>query len=162
MFVVGLFIVPSAEFYFFSSDSLNCAASIVRVRYYTNQIVLNTLWNSYLNQATKNVYRYLYFPNFPIPKEIPWWKISKQKRNPFIISVTWTLLSPSELYSPQPPPRAGPRVRYHCLRCSFRLLVVVRLFSPFLCLSWFLSVWKYPNALCNCIAIWSKGVLPRS
>ena len=30
MFVVGLFIVPSAEFYFFSSDSLNCAASIVR------------------------------------------------------------------------------------------------------------------------------------
>ena len=53
MFVVGLFIVPSAEFYFFSSDSLNCAASIVRVRYYTNQIVLNTFWNSYLNQATK-------------------------------------------------------------------------------------------------------------
>ena len=41
MFVVGLFIVPSAEFYFFSSDSLNFAASIVRVRYYTNQIVLN-------------------------------------------------------------------------------------------------------------------------
>ena len=49
MVVVGLFIVPSAEFYFFSSDSLNCAASIVRVRYYTNQIVLNT----------KNVYKYL-------------------------------------------------------------------------------------------------------
>ena len=61
MFVVGLFIVPSAEFYFFSSDRLNCAASIVRVRYYTNQIVLKT----------KNVYRYLYFPKFPIPKEIP-------------------------------------------------------------------------------------------
>ena len=40
MFVVGLFIVPSAEFYSFSSDSLNCAAS-VRVRHYTNQIVLN-------------------------------------------------------------------------------------------------------------------------
>ena len=157
MFVVGLFIVPSAEFYFFSSDSLNCAASIVRVRYYTNQIVLNTLWNSYLNQATKNVYRYLYFPNFPIPKEIPWWKISKQKRNPFIISVTSTL--PSQL---QPPPWAGPRVKHYCLRCSFWLLVVVRHFSPFLCLSWFLSVWKYPNALCNCIAIWSKGVLPRS
>ena len=70
MFVVGLFIVPSAEFYFFSSDSLNCAASIVRMRQYTDQIVLNTLSNSYLNQATKNVYRYLYFPNFPIPKEI--------------------------------------------------------------------------------------------
>ena len=57
MFVVGLFSVQSAEFYFFSSDSLNCAVSIVRVRYYTNQIVLNTLWKSYLNQATKNVYR---------------------------------------------------------------------------------------------------------
>ena len=88
MFVVGLFIVPSAEFYFFSSDSLNCAASIVRVRYYTYQIVLNTLWNSYLHQATKNVYRYLYFPNCPIPKQISSSKISKQKRNPFIISVT--------------------------------------------------------------------------
>ena len=143
MFVVGLFIVPSAEFYFFSSDSLNCAASIVRVRYYTNQIVLNTLWNSYLNQATKNVYRYLYFPNFPIPKEIPWWKISKQKRNPFIISVTSFLPSPSQ----------PPKIRYYCFRCSFWLLVVVRHFSPFLCLSWFLSVWKYPNALCNNIAM---------
>ena len=39
-----------------------------------------TLWNSYLNQATKNVYRYLYFPKFPIPEEIPWWKISKQQQ----------------------------------------------------------------------------------
>ena len=106
-----------------------------------------TLWNSYLNQATKNVYRYLYFPKFPIPKEIPWWKISKQKRNPLIILVTSTL--PSQL---QPPPWAGPRVKHYCLRCSFWLLVVVRHFSPFLCLSWFLSVWKYPSALCKCIA----------
>ena len=147
MSVVGLFMVPSAEFYFFSSDSLNCAASIVRVRYYTNQIVLNALWNSYLNQATKNVYRYLYFPKFPIPKEIPW-KIWKQKRNPFIISVTSTLPSPL-----QPPPWAGPGVKHYCLRCSFWLLVVVGHFSPFLCLFWFLSVGKYPNALCDCIAI---------
>ena len=80
------------------------------VRYYRKQIafnswkrpisvivVLNTLWNSYLNQATTNVYIYLYLPNFPIPKEIPWWKFSKQKRNPFIISVTSTLPSPSNL-----------------------------------------------------------------
>ena len=52
----------------------------------------------------------------------------------------------------QPPAGAGPRVKHYCLRCSFWLLVVVRHFSPFLCLSWFLSVWKYPNALCNCIA----------
>ena len=72
------------------------------VGYYTNQIVLNTLWNSYLNQATKN---------FPIPKEIPWWKFSKQKRNRFIISVTSTHPSPSN-------PLAGPRVKRHCLRCS--------------------------------------------
>lgn len=46
MFVVGLFIVPSAEFIFSLSDSLNFAASIVRARYYNhyyNQIVLNTL-----------------------------------------------------------------------------------------------------------------------
>ena len=123
MFVVGLFIVPSAEFYFFSSDSLNCAASIVRMRYYTNQIVLNTLWNSYLNQATKNVYRYLYFPNFPIPKEIPWWKISKQKRNPFIISVTSTLPSPSK-------PRLGPGLGSDIIVCVF-LFGCWKLFDTF-------------------------------
>ena len=70
------------NFTFSHPDSLDCAASIVRVRYYTNNFVLNTLWNSYLNQATKNVYRYLYFPNFPIPKEIPWWKISNKKEIP--------------------------------------------------------------------------------
>ena len=109
--LVGLFIVPPAEFYFFSSDSLNCAASlIVRVRYYTNQIVLNALWNSYWNKATKNVYRYLYFPNFLIPKEIPWWKLSKQKRNPFIISVTSTLPSPSK-------PRLGPGLGSDIIVC---------------------------------------------
>ena len=111
MFVVGLFIVPSAEFYFFSSDSLNCAASsIVRVRYYANQIVLNTLWNSYLKQATKNVYRYLYFPKFPIPKEIQWWKSSKQKTNPFITSVTSTLPSPFNL-------RLGPGLGSNIIVC---------------------------------------------
>ena len=147
MFVVGLFIVPSAEFYFFSSDSLNCAASIARVRYYTNQIVLNTLWNFYLHQATKNVYSYLHFPNFPIPKEIPDEKFQNKKE---ILYHLGNFNSPLPL---QPPPRAGPRVRYYCLRCSFWLLVVVRHLFPLLCLSWFLSVWKYPNALCNCIAI---------
>ena len=148
MFVVGLFIIPSAEFYFFSSDRLNCAASIVRVRYYTNQIVLNTLWNSYLNQATKNVYRYLYFPKFPIPKEIPRWKSSKQKRNPFIISVTSTLPSQSN-------PRLGPGLGSNIIVCVvlFGSWSEFWHFSPFLCLSWFLSVWKDPNALCNCIAI---------
>ena len=148
MFVVGLFIVPSAEFCFFSSDSLNCTASIVRLRYYTNQIVLNTLWNSYLNQATKKVYRYLYFPKFPIPKEIPWLKNFKTKKKSL-----YHLGNFNSLFPLQPPPRAEPRVKYYCLRCSFWLLVVVRHFSPFLCLSWFLSVWKYPNALCNCISI---------
>ena len=106
MFVVGLFMVPSAEFYFFSSDSLNCAASIVRVRYYTSQIVLNTLWNSYLNQATKNVYRYLYFQGFLSLKKSRDEKFENKKRNPFIFSVTSTLPSPLQL-----PPWAGPRVQ---------------------------------------------------
>ena len=44
-------------------------------------VVLNTLWKSYLNQATKNVYIYLYLPNFPIPKEIPWWFFQNQKKS---------------------------------------------------------------------------------
>ena len=78
MFVVVLFIVPSAEFYFFSSDSLNCAANIAHVRYYTNQIVLNTLWDSYSNQATKIfIFQIFLSPkksrdeNFQNKKEIP-------------------------------------------------------------------------------------------
>ena len=54
---------------------------------------------------------------------------------------------------PPPPPRAWPRVKLYCLCCSFLLLVVVRHFSHFLCLSLFLSVWNYRNALCNSIAI---------
>ena len=33
---------------------------------------------------------YLYLPNLPIRKEIPYWKFSQKKRNPFIISVTLT------------------------------------------------------------------------
>ena len=127
--MVGLFIVPSAEFYFSSSDRLNCAASIVRVRYYTNQIVLNTLWNSYLNQATKNIYRYLYFPKFPIPKEIPWWKSSKQKRNPFITSVTSTLPSKSN-------PRLGPGL-------GSNIIVCVVLFG---CWQWFDT--SLPSSVC--------------
>ena len=86
-------------------------------------------------------------------------KFSYPQRNPVMNNFKTKKKSLSHLgnfNSPlpfQPPPRAGPRVRYYCLRCSFWLLVVVRHFSPFLCLSWFLSVWKYPNALCNCIAI---------
>ena len=77
-------------------------------------VVLNTLWNSYLNQATKNVYIYLCLPNFPIFKEIPWWKFSKPKRKPFYHLGNFN--SPFHL---QPPPSAkGPRVKRYCLRCS--------------------------------------------
>ena len=152
MFLVGLFIVPPAEFYFFSSDSLNCAASlIVRVRYYTNQIVLNTLWNSYVNKATKNVYRYLYFPNFPIPKEIPLMKTFKTKKKSRYHLGNFN--SPLPLQTPPGPGLGSDIIVCVVLFGCAWLLVVVRHFSPFLCLFWFLSVWKYPIALCNCIAI---------
>ena len=133
MFVVGLFIVPSAELFFFSSDSLNCAASIVRVRV--------------LKSSYQKIDIYI-FQIFPSPKKSRDGKFQTKKKSLDHLS---NFNSPLPL---QPPPRAGPRVRYYCLRCSFWLLVVVRnLISPFLCLSWFLSVWKYPNALCSCIAI---------
>ena len=79
-------------------------------------VVLNTLWNSYLNQATKNVYTYLYLPNFFIPKEIPWWKFWKQKRNPFIISVTSTLPSPSN-------PHLRPGLRANVIVCAVLISV---------------------------------------
>ena len=52
----------------------------------------------------------------------------------------------SPLQAPPPPLRAGPRVKLYCLRCPFLLLVAVRHFSHFLCLSWFQSVWKYPHS----------------
>ena len=103
--------------------------------------VLNTLWNSYLIKSSYqkiSIDIYIFQSFLSVKKS----RDEKLKRNPFIISVPL-----------QPPPWAGPRVKHYCLRCSFWLLVVVRYFSPFLCLSWFLSVWKYPNALCNCIAI---------
>ena len=79
-------------------------------------VVLNTLWNSYLNQATENVYIYLYLPNFPIFKEIPWWKFSKQKRNPFIISVTSTLPSTSN-------PRLRPGLGSNFIVCAVLIIV---------------------------------------
>ena len=52
----------------------------------------------------------------------------------------------SPLQAPPPFLRAGPRVKLYCLRCPFLLLVAVRHFSHFLCLSWFQSVWKYPHS----------------
>ena len=105
-----------------------------------------TLWNSYLNQATKNVYRYLYFPKFPIPKEIPWWKISKQKINSFIISVTSTLPSPL-----QPPLWAGPRVKHMVLELFF---LVVGSGSTLLPLPLFvLGLCQFGNILMRCAIV---------
>ena len=83
MFVVGLFILPSAEFYFFSSDSLNCAANIACGT--TENRLPSTHGNAnkccccfeypleflFKSSYRKCLYTYLYLPNFPIPKEIP-------------------------------------------------------------------------------------------
>ena len=138
--VCGSFIYRTiCPIYLFSSDSLNCAASIVRARYSTN---------SYLNQGiTKRSYTFI-FAKFSHRQRNPLMKNFKTKKK--YLDHLDNFNSPLPL---QPSPRAGPRVRYYCLRCSFWLLVVVRHFSPFLCLSWFLSVWKYPNALVNSIAM---------
>ena len=53
-------------------------SNIVHVRYYTNQVVLNTVWDSYSNQATKIfIFQILLSPkksrdeNFQNKKEIP-------------------------------------------------------------------------------------------
>ena len=53
-------------------------SNIVHVRYYTNQVVLNTLWDSYSNQATKIfIFQIFLSPkksrdeNFQNKKEIP-------------------------------------------------------------------------------------------
>ena len=110
MFVVGLFIVPSADFIFFASDSLNCAASIV--------------------QKCLNIF--LIFSKFSYPQRKPEMKNFKTKKKSLYHLRNFNSLLPSNL--PPPPPGA------------FLLLVVVRHFSHFLCLSWFLSVWKYPHS----------------
>ena len=110
MFVVGLFIVPSAEFIFFASDSLNCAASIV--------------------QKCLNIF--LIFSKFSYPQRKPVMKNFKTKTKSLYHLSNFNSPLPSNL----PPPAPGP----------FLLLVVVRHFSHFLCLSWFRSVWKYPHS----------------
>ena len=141
MFVVGLFIVPSSEFIFFTSDSLNCAASIVRARYYTNQIQ-SDCFEYPLKFLLKLSYQnclnlFLIFSKFSYPQRKAVMKIFKTKKK--------SLYHLSNFNSPQ-----GQTLLF----ALFLLLVVVRHFSHFLCLSWFLSVWKYPNALGNSIAIY--------
>ena len=122
MFLVGLFIVPSAEFIFFASDSLNCTASIVRARYYTNQIqsdcfeyTLKFLLNS-SHQKCLNVF--LIFSKFSYPQRKLVMKNFKTKKKSL-----YHLPSPISLTLPSPPtpppPQDGPRVKLNCLRCSF-------------------------------------------
>ena len=143
MFLVGLFIVPSAEFIFFASDSLTCAASIVRARYYSNQIQSDCFEHT-LKFLLKSSYQiclniFLIFSTFSYPQRKPVMKNFKTKKKSL-----YHLPSPISLTLPStatpPPPHDGPRVELYCLRCSFLLLVVVRHFSHFLCLSLFLSV----------------------
>ena len=120
----------------------------------TTPIVLNTLRNSYLNKATKCLCIFI-FAKFSYRQRNPLMKQFKTEKK-----ALYHLENFNCRLSFQPRP---------CLRGSFWLLKVVRHFYLFLWLSWFLSVWKYPNALCNSIAICcikpvkstSKGVLPR-
>ena len=144
MFLVGLFIVPSAEFIFFASDSLNCAASVVRARYNTNQIQ-SDCFEYTLKFLLKSSYQkclniYLIFSKFSYPQRKPVMKNFKTKKKSLYhlpSPISLTLPSPP---TPPPPPSDEPRVKLYCLRCSFLLLVEVRHFSHFLCLSLFLSV----------------------
>ena len=68
----------------FSSDSLNCAASIVPAQYSTSQIVLNFPWESYLNQGSKKrLYIYLHICQiFLLPKKSPNEKYQNKKEIP--------------------------------------------------------------------------------
>ena len=95
----------------FSSNSLNCAASIVRARYSTSQIVLNFTWESYLNQGSKkNVYIYLHIC-----------QISYCQRNPLMKNIK---TKKKYLY------HLGNQEPKYCLRCSFWLFAVFRHFPP--------------------------------
>ena len=114
-FLVGLFIVPSAEFVFFASDSLN----------------------------------YPFYPQRkPVVKHF-----KTKKKSLYYLPSPISLTLPSPPTPSPPPPPLGPGLGSNCIVCAvlFLLLVVVRHFPHFLCLSLFLPVWKYPNALCNSI-----------
>ena len=115
MFVVVLFILPSAEFYFFSSDSLNCAANIV-CGTTANKCCCCCGFEYPLKFLFKSSYKkclYIFvFANFSYLQRNPVMKIFKTKTKSLHLG---TLNSPFHL---QPPPSAGPRVKRYCLRCS--------------------------------------------
>ena len=75
---------------------------------------------------------FLIFSKFSYPQRKPEMKNFKTKKKSLYHLRNFNSLLPFNL--PPPPPGA------------FLLLVVVRHFSHFLCLSWFLSVWKYPHS----------------
>ena len=77
-----------------------------------------------------------------------------KKEIPLLTPLSHLFNSPRPTHPPPPPPPPlGPGLGSNCIVCAvlFLLLVVVRHFPHFLCLSLFLPVWKYPNALCNSI-----------
>ena len=92
----------------------------------------------------------LSYQNFPIPKEIPWWKISKQKRNPFIISVTSTLPSPSK-------PRLGPGLGSDIIVCVF-LFGCWKLFDTFPPSSVCPGFCQFGNILMRCAIVLQYAV----
>ena len=140
MFVVGLFISYHPLNFAFS----NLTVWTARPTLYTcGTTPIRLFWIPFEIPTQIKLPKFL-FSKFSYPQRNPVMKIFKTKKK--------SLYHLDNFNSPLPlqtPPGAGPRVRY----CSFWFLVVVRHFSLFLCLSWFLSVWKYPNALCNFIAI---------
>ena len=125
MFVVGLFIVPSAEFYFFSSDSLNCAVNISLTLYTCGTTPwIRLFWIPFEIPTQIKQPKFL-FSKFSYPQRNPVMKIFKTKKKSLYHLGNFN--SPLPL---QPPPRAGPRVKYYCLGCSFWLLVVFDTFPP--------------------------------
>ena len=126
MFLVGLFIVPSAEFIFFASDSLNCAASIVRARYYTNQIQSDCfeytlkflLKSSY--QKCLNIFLIFFF-KFSYPQRKPVMKNFKTKKKSL-----YHLPSPISLtlpYPPTPPPPPRTSLGSNFIVCAVFFIV---------------------------------------
>ena len=111
MFLVGLFIVPSAEFIFFASDSLTCAASIVRARYYSNQIQSDCFEHT-LKFLLKSSYQiclniFLIFSTFSYPQRKPVMKNFKtKKKSLYHLPSPISLTLPSTPTPPPPPQRA--------------------------------------------------------
>ena len=149
MFVVGLFIVPSAEFYFFSSDSLNWAVNISLTLYTCGTTPIRLFWIPFEIPTQIKLPKFL-FSKFSYPQRNPVMKIFKTKKK--------SLYHLGNFNSPLPlqtPPRAGPGS--YIIVCVF-LFGCWKLFDTFPSSSVCPGFCQFGNILMRCAIVLQYAV----